>query len=306
MTTDIAFSQFERIYPTENDIAFAPYNGVNGSEVNFSKNLNTRRPRNCVLAELDGSSNPTLPGGFVTTIGSLLNVIVTRGRAYIEGRYIELVSTTANYTVPVTADSDIYLYLTLNIAGVVNTLPPARFTTITVAHGATHTRPSNSTLLAYIVTNATVVTTVTDMRCSQFHETVYLPMRELPRRQFVVVPDFGFTTVLGGIVMLWKTAPTGSLSTVTLTVQGPNGTINKVYNNVANGTTAPLADLLNVSIEITPDIGRYAGGRVQVYITQSLAEVDIATDNQGIPINGFSQIVETAGTWYFKEWDAIA
>jgi hypothetical protein len=303
MTTDIAFAQFERIYPTENDIAFAPYNGVNGSEVNFSKNLNARRPKNCVLPELDGSANPTLPGGFVTTIGALLSVNVTRGRAYIEGRYVELVTTTASYNIPVTTNSDTYLYLTLNISGVVSTLPPARFTTVTVAHGAQHTRPANSTLLSYIVSNATNVTAVTDMRCSQFHNSVYLPMTDT-KKYFVSVPDFGFTTILGGVAMLWRTAGLPGLTTVTLTVQGPQGTITKVYNNVPTGTSAPLAELLNVSIAITPNIGRYAGGKVQVFLTQANVQVKIATNDQGVPINGFGTINETAGTWYFKEWDA--
>ena len=58
MSIDIPAGDVERIYPTENDIAFADYNGSNSSEVNFSKNLHWRKPHNAILANLDGGGLP--------------------------------------------------------------------------------------------------------------------------------------------------------------------------------------------------------------------------------------------------------
>jgi hypothetical protein len=169
-TVNMAFADFERIYPTENDIAFGNYNGVNGSEVNFSNSLNWRRKRNCILPNLDGSGFPTNLGGFAVSLDTGLNVRVAKeGRAFISGRYIQTLAGTY-YTVPVDATKDTYLYLQLNVSGTVQVSPPAKLVTVTSVINAIHARPANSVLLAKITTNATDVLAIYDQRPSSFDE----------------------------------------------------------------------------------------------------------------------------------------
>jgi hypothetical protein len=190
---DINFSEFERIYPTENDIAFAQYNGVNGSEVNYSKNLTNRYLKNCILPNIDGSGNPTGFAGFLVVDAGGADVAISRGRAYIEGRYVEMVAG-ADFTVTVDTDKDTYIYLQLNISGSVQVTPPARFITVSVAHKAIHARPSNAVLLAKIVTNATPdIVGIVDLRPSQMCDRVKLADMNSTSSVTGITPPVGYT-----------------------------------------------------------------------------------------------------------------
>jgi len=172
MTIDINFAEFDRIYPTQKDIAFAPYNGVNSTEQNFTNNLNTRYARNYILPNLDGNGVPETDAGFVITDGGGLNSIITRGRSYIQGRYFELL-TGPDFTVPLDDDRDTYIYLQLQISGVVNDSPPAQFVTVPVLHDADHTIQINAVLLGAVRTDTGVITSIRDFRPSPHEE--YIP-----------------------------------------------------------------------------------------------------------------------------------
>ena len=299
MTTDISFGSFERIYPSENDIAFADYNGVNGTEVNFAKNLFYRNPKNAILAELDGSSNPTSSAGFVISAGSGLDVNITRGRAYIEGRYLELISTTASYNVPgLIASNDNYIYLTLNISGVVQVSPPARFTVVSVALDATHARPQNSVLLGMVRTDATTVIYIEDLRPSQISDsislvdTVAIPHNALTLIDTIDVGEIHFTKTLCGYFYINPRAFSGDSVSVTVRATGDS-------TYVENTTVLPY-DISSGS--------NYVRGYVNIpsslYHHGKLA--NFYQISAKIVATGFAYGTGNvlAGSWRLKEWNA--
>jgi hypothetical protein len=309
---DINVAEFERIYPTENDICFSPYNGVNGSEVNYSKNLHWRNPRNCILSALDGFGNPTDVAGFVCTDGGGAIVNVSRGRAYIEGRYVEL-NTGAVIPVTVDTDKDTYLYLQLNISGSVQVTPPARFITIGVAHGAVHSKVANAVLLAKIVTNATpIITSITDMRCAQFRDatTLYVP--------FGAFPGFGPATPAGDLRVptysgkyacltaycLGFVSALVGIGTLTVRATGPNGFVDQLQVlPIFTATTIAGMKKFPIFINIPTDIGRYDNDYVIIQLRPSGAILRVGTCSDVTNVVSYQDVSSLAN---FSEWGAKA
>jgi hypothetical protein len=300
---DINFAEFERIYPTENDIAFSPYNGVNGSEVNYSKNLQWRRPKNCILANLDGFGNPDVSAGFVCSDGGGVIVNITRGRAYIEGRYVEL-NAGGSFAVTVDADKDTYIYLQLNISGSVQITPPARFITVSVAHNLPHSRPANAVPIAKIVTNGTpIITSITDLRPSQFKDCchVSIPFGGAPNpKGFVRVPSYnGEYAYLTGYLYGWVSALVG-IGTLTINAVGPNGNFAEVQTLptfVATGTGG--VKRFRVGITISTNIGRYDNDFVELNLIKSApAVLNVGTEQMT------TVLPEIGGMWAWQEWNA--
>ncbi len=313
MTVPIPFGDFERIYPTENDIAFADYNGVNSSEINFTKNLHARNPHNAILANLDGGGLPDGTGGFeVIKQASGLNVGVQKGRAYISGRYIEILSSVTEYIVACDADSDVYVFLQLNISGVVNVSPPASILTIPVSHGSAPTIPVESVMLALVVTDSTDVLTVQDFRPSQISNISYTDIRIFspfsnsnqftkPKQPFVKMPVAGMA--IGGNVII-KNESNGNSMTANfdLTVEGPFGVLSKSYS------TIPASDdPYYVSVYASEDIGRFVGNCIKIYIENVVVSLPVSYSIMSIkePTNQIMPYFNYGSTWSIKEWDAI-
>jgi hypothetical protein len=320
----IPAANFERIYPTENDIAFADFNGVNGTEVNFTQIMHNRYPKNCILPILDGSGNATSDAVFVTSIGAGLsvNITQTKGRAFIAGRYIELLALSAQ-NVTVTATKDIYIYLTLNITGTVVAVDPMQYTTVEVVIGAKHQRPANSVLIAFCTSDATNVTQVTDMRPSQFNIPVFFnfdrydymagSIAPLATPQYIAVqvPDLGMRKTFCGMVCI--KAATGQSVVAGLEVNGPAGTVNNVITYTAAPPGANDVELkrffINLdSIAAASDIGVYPGGFVLVRFKMTsahdffIANIPNAANTLiDFPNPFLGNVVGTANTWAWKE-----
>jgi len=312
---DIPFGYFERIYPTENDIAFASYNGINGNEVNYSNNLHQRNPKNCILANLDGFGVPQTTAGFEVSGTGGLGISVTGGRAYIQGRFIE---TNTGVTVAETliASNDNFIYLQLNISGTVNVSPPARIVVVSGAIGAVHSPPANSTLLAKITTDATTITILTDMRSSQINIPVYLDA-------LTAVSDistiFGFSPyralsvpmsgncVFGGIFGVILTGGGGTPDVeIGIEVIGPNGTLSNTVTFTPNATSVNglPTDYKAIYCPIDNSIGRYYGNilyfRTKCRRLSGSLTITMTTEVSGKDHNS----INIRNCYAFKEWGA--
>lgn len=300
MTTDILFTDFERIYPTENDVAFSDYNGVNSTEVNFAKNLNYRNPKNAVLAELDGNSNPDNVAGFLITAGAGLDVVITRGRAYIEGRYVELISTTPSYAVGgLPATQDTYIYLELNIAGVVQTSPPARFLTVSVAIDAPHDRPQNAVILGKVRTDATVVTFIEDLRPSQISNSIFLPEVAMTDGASEVIAnvdvgDIKFTKTLCGYFFINPRAFSGDSTSVTVRATGDSAFVENTAIIPFDPTSG--SNLVRGFVNIPKSLALAPFGKIANFY--QISATITATGFAPTTINPLST------SWRLKEWNA--
>lgn len=299
---DINLAEIERIYPTENDICFSPYNGVNGSEVNYSKNLHWRRPKNAILANLDGSGNPTALAGFVCSNGGGAVVNITRGRAYIEGRYVEL-NTGASFAVTVDTDKDTYIYLQLNISGSVQVTPPARFITVAVAHDATHSRITNAVLIAKIITNATpTIDEIVDLRPSQLCDSIFIDTETAPliippvgytQLGMVDVGDIHFNKTLCGYFSLATRAFGGDSTLVTVRATGDSTFVENTESSVYNISSG--SNLIRGHVNIPSSLFPFRKIHNFYSISYKIVPTGYVTGAQNSLRN----------SWKLKEWNAV-
>jgi hypothetical protein len=293
---DITTTDIEKIYPTQNDISQTPYGGINSSELNFTNNIFSSGQRNFILPDMLGGL-PIDTAGFVATAqtGTSLDVLITRGRAFISGRYVEL-KTGSSITVTTESDKDNYIYLQLQLtSSVVNTTPPLKFLCVAVAHGAPHTIPADAVPICFVETNATDIVTIQDMRPSRFSYPVSTSfgsfttsVQSAVRRMYV--PKFANKSVLCGYIDIDNNPQVQDL-TITLHSEG---------RNFATSTVLALSSLgasdyrVRIKHAISPTIGFYEGG---------CADIWISATHQYLITN--LNDTDTSYTWAWKEWNSL-
>lgn len=318
---DIDFILFERIYPTQNDVADVPYNGVNGSEINFSRNLHWRYPKNCILADLDGGGLPDDLAGFEVSDVGILDIDVSRGRAYISGRYIEMLAGADIGPITLDDERDNYIYLQLQVSGIVGTTPPAVIKTVPVVHAAVVTPPVDSVLLALVITDGGDITDLIDLRPSQFNiptnfltTTAQTSGSEVFTDYVAVkVPDIGPVSSFGGQILINPQNNSSVTFRWKVEATGPNLVRSATGTGAATSSSAEPA---YGAVQLNSDMGRFAGNilyfRLSIERLTGSITIDAGTgldlfNTTAIPWFGGSARPSAAGsasTWSFKEWNS--
>lgn len=258
------------VYPSELDIAEVAGEGNIGTETNVSNLHQFTRPKNHIIADRDGDGIPLSTAGFIVTDDAApsLNINITKGECWIDGyRFIfsaELIDDATGFSrflVAASPNTHNYVFININKDGS-GRVTNADLILSSVTSTTAFTYPSESVIIALVITDATKIVEVRDLRPSAFSEPTYIPLNKkgtgLSSKVSLYVPWYGkFTT----LKVLFATgndsglvAPAGKL-----TITGPIDSVSGPVVTAATPTTVGAAkDIRALSIDIdNSKVGRF-------------------------------------------------
>lgn len=293
----ISATTIERMYPTENDVSNIAQDGLVGTEDNVAINQAVQNPRDGVLPDLvSGVPQATTEGFELAFTPSSLAIQIKRGRAYIQGFFInQLSGVTMDTTVdaaPAGQELINHIYLKLRkTSGIIDGSFPLGIDVVPVAPGTAPVQPANSIKINEVTTDDTEIISIRDTRPSMMHIPVYFDaMVEgetgsseiFSRYVRVACPATGndeaktFSCVVG-LATRFPTASGGAdtlVAEIKLYLQTPSGETSTTISNITIPSTPPnnqnrckVQVPISVSFDSVTKNTRFIGNMVELRIS---------------------------------------